>query len=49
MIVSDLAEAGYIERARIGRRNSYRVREDIPLRRTLFKNRDIRAPLTLLR
>jgi predicted ArsR family transcriptional regulator len=31
-IVSDLVEAGYLERTREGRRNSYRVRADRPLR-----------------
>jgi hypothetical protein len=49
MIVSDLAEAGYIERTRVGRRNHYRVREDMPLRRKPFTDRDISGLLTLLR
>jgi predicted transcriptional regulator len=49
MIVSDLAEAGYIERTRVGRRNHYRIRDDMPLRRTAFKDSDIRTLLTLLR
>ena len=49
MIVSDLAEAGYIERTRIGRRNHYRVREEMPLRRRGFQDSDVRALLTLLR
>ena len=49
MIVSDLAEAGYIERTRVGRRNHYRVRDEMPLRRTAFKDSDIRKLLTLLR
>ena len=31
-IVSDLVDAGYLERLRDGRRNSYRVRPDRPLR-----------------
>ena len=31
-IVSDLVEAGYLERMREGRRNSYQVRADRPLR-----------------
>ena len=31
-IVSDLVDAGYLERLREGRRNSYRVRPDRPLR-----------------
>lgn len=49
MIVTDLAEAGYIERTRVGRRNHYRVREDMPLRRKPFTDRDVRGLLTLLR
>jgi DNA-binding MarR family transcriptional regulator len=49
MIVSDLAEAGYIDRTRVGRRNRYRVRDDMPLRRHPFRERDVRALLTLLR
>lgn len=49
MIVSDLAEAGYIERTRVGRRNRYRVRDEMPLRRKSFMTSDIRALLTLLR
>jgi predicted transcriptional regulator of viral defense system len=31
-IVSDLEEAGYLTRSRDGRRNSYVVHEDLPLR-----------------
>lgn len=31
-IVSDLAEAGYLTKSRDGRRNSYEVHEDLPLR-----------------
>lgn len=34
-IVSDLVEGGYLERLREGRRNSYRVRPDRPLRHPL--------------
>jgi DNA-binding MarR family transcriptional regulator len=49
MIVSDLAEDGYIERTRVGRRNHYRVREDMPLRRRPFRDSDVRTLLTLLR
>jgi predicted transcriptional regulator len=49
MIVSDLAEDGYIERTRMGRRNQYRVRDDMPLRRKPFKDSDVGTLLTLLR
>ena len=31
-IVADLVEAGYLERSRDGRRNRYRVCDDLPLR-----------------
>lgn len=31
-IVSDLEEAGYIERERVGRRNSYRLHPEMPFR-----------------
>jgi len=30
-LVSDLADAGYIEKLRDGRRNRYRIEEDLPL------------------
>ena len=47
--VTDLAADGYIERTRVGRRNQYRVREDMPLRRQGFQDSDVRTLLTLLR
>lgn len=31
-IVADLADAGYLERTRDGRRNRYQIREDLPFR-----------------
>ena len=31
-IVADLVEAGYLERTRVGRRNHYRINEELPLR-----------------
>ena len=34
-IVSDLVEAGYVSRTRVGRRNHYSVRDDLPLRHPL--------------
>jgi hypothetical protein len=34
-IVSDLVEAGYVSRTRVGRRNQYAVRDDLPLRHPL--------------
>jgi predicted ArsR family transcriptional regulator len=48
MIVTDLADDGYIERTRIGRRNQYRVRPDMPLRRKPFRDRDVRVLLELV-
>jgi DNA-binding Lrp family transcriptional regulator len=40
-IVSDLVDAGYLERQRDGRRNSYRVRLDMPLRHPVEGGHDI--------
>jgi hypothetical protein len=34
-IVSDLVGAGYVSRSRVGRRNHYAVRDDLPLRHPL--------------
>lgn len=31
-IVSGLVDSGYVKRARVGRRNSYEVRSDLPIR-----------------
>ena len=47
-IVSDLVDAGYLERLRDGRRNSYRVRPDRPLRHPLEKGHDIGEILEVL-
>lgn len=40
-IIADLEEAGVIERERVGRRNNYRVRTDIPLRHPIEAHRTI--------
>lgn len=40
-IVSDLVEAGYVSRARVGRRNHYAVRDDLPLRHPLEQDQAI--------
>ncbi len=32
LIIGDLVEAGYVERTRVGRRNSYRIAEQRPFR-----------------
>ena len=47
-IVSDLVESGYLERQRDGRRNSYRVRPDRPLRHPVEKGHDIGTILSAL-
>lgn len=38
-IVADLVEGGYLDRARVGRRNRYTVRTDLPI--TLPAQRDV--------
>lgn len=40
-IVNDLKEAGYIDVTKDGRRNSYRVNSDKPLRHTAESNRTL--------
>ena len=47
-IVSDLEEAGVIVRERIGRRNSYRLDLDAPLRHTLESHKSVGALLSLV-
>ena len=47
-IVSDLAKAGYIDRARDGRRNLYSVRTDVPLGLPLQRDIDIGSLLGIL-
>ena len=42
-IVADLEEAGYLEREREGRRNSYRVRLALPLRHPIEAHRTVAA------
>lgn len=48
-IVSDLVEAGYLERRREGRRNVYRVRTDRPLRHPVERGHHIGEILAVLR
>lgn len=45
-IVSELAEAGYLERTRSGRRNRYRVRLDRPLRHPLEAEAELGSVIT---
>lgn len=47
-IVGDLETAGVIVRARQGRRNTYRLNLDAPLRHPLESHRSIRALLTMV-
>lgn len=47
-IVSDLVEAGYVERSRIGRRNSYVINADLPLRHELEREHSIGSILKVI-
>jgi DNA-binding MarR family transcriptional regulator len=47
-IVADLAEAGYVTRRRVGRRNSYEVNGELPLRHHQTQQRRVRELLLLL-
>jgi hypothetical protein len=40
-IVSDLVEAGYLTRTRIGRRNTYDVHDQLPLRHPLHRHHTV--------
>lgn len=42
-ILGDLADAGYLERTRVGRRNVYRLRLDGPMRHPVESDRPVRA------
>ncbi len=47
-IVADLDEAGFLERSRVGRRNAYTLRRDLPLRHPLERDRSVGELLDLL-
>lgn len=47
-IVSELEEAGYLERAREGRRNHYVVRPDLPLRHPIEQHRTVASLISLV-
>lgn len=47
-IVAELAEAGYVSRTRVGRRNQYRVNGSLPFRHPLERHRDVGALLEVL-
>jgi DNA-binding transcriptional ArsR family regulator len=47
-IVSDLVNAGYVIKDREGRRNRYRIQEELPLRDPMSRQRTIGEMLDLL-
>lgn len=47
-IIGDLVEAGYVTRTRVGRRNRYRINEEMPLRHLETQHRRVRELLLLL-
>jgi DNA-binding transcriptional ArsR family regulator len=47
-IIAELAEAGYLEREREGRRNVYRLNPDLPLRHPLERDHAVGEILRLL-
>ncbi|HWH13441.1 MAG TPA: helix-turn-helix domain-containing protein [Miltoncostaeaceae bacterium] len=47
-IVGELVEHGYLERERVGRRNSYRINLDLPLRHPLEGHHSLRQLLSSL-
>src|SRR3954468_4479499 len=47
-IVADLADAGYVDRTREGRRNIYEVRTDMPLGLPLQRDVDIGSLLAIV-
>ena len=46
-IVNDLVEAGYVDRARVGRRNHYTIHPEVPLRHPLQGDLDAGTLLRL--
>jgi uncharacterized membrane protein len=48
-IVADLAEAGYVETTRIGRRNHYAVNGEVSMRHPAQQNYEISALLDVLK
>ena len=48
-VLSDLVEAGYLERQRVGRRNQYRVDESLPMRHPVVADRRVGELLAALR
>jgi uncharacterized membrane protein len=48
-IVADLAEAGYVESTRVGRRNHYTVNGEVSMRHPAQRNHEIGALLDVLK
>jgi predicted transcriptional regulator len=47
-ILAELEEAGYLSHEKIGRRNTYRVRTNLPLRHPIERHRKIAALVALI-
>ena len=47
-IVAELIEEGYVTRSKVGRRNSYEVRDDLPMRHPMWREHRIGEILGLL-
>ena len=47
-IVSDLVEEGYVDRKKIGRRNEYKVKPDVPLRHPLQRDHAVGEVIKVL-
>jgi hypothetical protein len=47
-IVGELADAGYVSRQRVGRRNRYAIRSDLPVPDSLARNRSVGDLLAVL-
>ena len=47
-IIAELIDAGYVSRRRIGRRNNYAIRSDLPVPDSLARNRRVGDLLAVL-
>ncbi|MEZ5239164.1 MAG: winged helix-turn-helix domain-containing protein [Microthrixaceae bacterium] len=48
LIVSDLEQAGYVTKTRVGRRNTYQVHPEVPLRHPIEHHHEVGALLDAL-
>ncbi len=48
-IISELEQAGYLTKKRVGRRNQYEVHDDLPLRHPLHRHHTIGELIRFLR